>query len=163
MVTRAAEQTIGLVTGHAPDEVPASHRDLVECPPVAALTTVMPDGSPQTSVVWCDFDGTLVRVNTMRGFQKERNMRRNPRVTLLCYDPRQPLRYLEVRGTVVEMTEEGAGAHLDGIASKYAGRPIRYFGDAIPLRFAETEIPILCAIRPTHVVAVDATTGQGPR
>ena len=138
-------------------EVPASHLDLVECPPVAALTTVMPDGSPQTSVVWCDFDGTCVRVNTMRGFQKERNMRRDPRVTLLCYDPRKPLRSLEVRGSVVEMTEDGAARHLDDLASKYAGRPIRYFGDAIDARFARTEVPLLCRIRPTHVVALDAT------
>jgi PPOX class probable F420-dependent enzyme len=124
---------------------------------VAALTTVMPDGSPQTSVVWCDFDGACVRVNTMRGFAKERNMRANPRATLLCYDPHQPLRYLEIRGTVVELTEVGATEHLDALASKYAGRPIRYFGDAIPSRFADTEIPVLCRIRPTHVVALDAT------
>ena len=88
-------------------------------------------------------------------------MRRNPRVTLLCYDPRQPLRYLEVRGTVVEMTEVGAAEHLDNLASKYAGRPIRYFGDAIPSRFAETEIPVLCRIRPTHVIALDATGKEG--
>ena len=154
---------IGLLRGHARDEIPASHRDLVECPPVAALTTVMPDGYPQTSVVWCDFDGACVRVNTMRGFQKERNMRRDPHVTLLCYDPRQPLRYLEVRGTVVEMTEEGAAAHLDALASKYAGRSVRYFGEAIPAHFAETEVPVLCRIRPSHVVAVDATSGGDAR
>ena len=138
-------------------QIPASHRDLVECPPVAALTTVMPDGYPQTSVVWCDFDGTHVRVNTMRGFQKERNMRRDGRVTLLCYDPRQPLRFLEVRGTVVDMTEDGAAAHLDALASRYLARPVRYFGDVIPVQFAESEIPVLCRIRPTHVVALDAT------
>ncbi len=153
-------RTIGLVTGPKADEIPASHRDLIECPPVAALTTLMPDGSPQTTVVWCDSEGELVRVNTMRGFQKERNMRRDPRVTLLCYDPRNPLRYLEIRGTVIEMTEDGAGRHLDALASKYAGRTIRYFGDAIPVRFAETEIPVLCTIRPRHVVAVDATPGK---
>ena len=93
----------------------------------------------------------------MRDFAKARNMRRDPRVTLLCYDPREPLRYLEVRGTVVDMTEVGAGRHLDELASKYAGRPIRYFGDAIPARFAATETPVLCRIRPTHVVALDAT------
>ena len=150
---------LGLLRGHAIDEIPASHRDLAECPPVAALTTLMADGSPQTSVVWCDLDGTCIRVNTMRGFAKERNMRRDPRVTLLCYDPRRPLRYLEIRGTVVEMTDEGARQHLDQLASKYAGRPIRYFGDAIPARFAETEIPVLCRIRPTHVVAMDAAVG----
>ena len=136
--------------------IPDSHRDLVDCPRVAALTTVMPDGSPQTSVVWCDFDGTHVRVNTMRGFQKERNMRRDPRVTLLCYDPRESLRFLEIRGMVVAMTEEGAQAHLDALASRYLGRPVRYFGDCIPARFAETEVPVLCRIRPTHVVALDA-------
>ncbi len=143
--------------------IPASHLDLVECPPVAALTTVMPDGSPQTSVVWCDFDGECVRVNTMRGFQKERNMRRNPRVTLLCYDPRDDLRSLEVRGTVVEMTESGASAHLDTLASKYAGRPIRYFGECVPLALAETELPVLCRIRPTHVVALDAHPARSAR
>jgi PPOX class probable F420-dependent enzyme len=155
-------RTIGLLGGQASDQIPASHHDLVECPPVAALTTVMPDGHPQTSVVWCDFDGECIRVNTMRGFAKERNMRRNPRVTLLCYDPRQPLRYLEVRGTVVEMVQAGAAEHLDSLASRYAGRPVRYFGDAIPARFAGTEIPILCRIRPSHVVALDAT-GKGAR
>jgi PPOX class probable F420-dependent enzyme len=148
--------------GHATDRIPASHRDLVECPPVAALSTVGADGYPQTSVVWCYFDGECIRVNTMRGFAKERNMRRDPKVTLLCYDPRQPLRYLEVRGTVIEMTESGAGRHLDALASKYAGHQIRYFGGAIPVRFAETEIPVLCRIRPIRVVALDATeSGAG--
>ena len=69
---------LGLVPGDR-TTIPASHRDLVECPPVAALTTLMPDGSPQTSVVWCDFDGAFVRVNTMAGFRKERNMRADAR------------------------------------------------------------------------------------
>jgi PPOX class probable F420-dependent enzyme len=149
--------------GHQGTKVPSSHRDLIECPPVAALTTVGLDGYPQTSVVWCDFDGEHVRINTMRGFAKERNMRRDPRVTLLCYDPRRPLRYLEVRGTVDEMTEKDAAEHLDALASKYTGRKTRYFGEVIPVRFARTESPILCLVRPTHVVALDATgTSAGP-
>jgi PPOX class probable F420-dependent enzyme len=155
-------QTIGLLSDHVSDQIPVSHRDLAECPPVAALSTVTPDGYPQTSVVWCDFDDQCLRVNTMRGFAKERNMRRNPRVTLLCYDPRQPLRYLEVRGTVTEMTETGAAGHLDCLASKYAGQPVRFFGDAIPASFAQTETPVLCRIRPAHVVALNAT-GPAPR
>lgn len=151
----------GLRRGAAEAEIPASHRDLAECPPVAALTTLMPDGSPQTSVVWCDVDGAFLRLNTMRGFRKERNMRRDARVTVLCYDPRQPLRYLAVRGLVDDMREEGAREHLDALASKYLGRPVRYFGDCIPERFAETEVPVLCRVRPLHVVVVDATA-PGP-
>jgi PPOX class probable F420-dependent enzyme len=155
--------TIGLLRGHGRSEVPASHRDLVECPPAAALTTLMADGSPQTSVVWCDAEDGVVRVNTMRGFAKERNMRRDPRVTLLCYDPRRPLRYLEIRGTVIEMTEDGALEHLDALASKYMGRPVRYFGECIGAGFAATETPVLCRIRPDHVVAMDATGEEGER
>lgn len=84
-------------------------------------------------------------------------MRREPKVALLCFDHRQPRRYLEIRGRVTEMTEHGARAHLDALASRYAGRVVSYFGDVIPARFAETEVPVLCRIRPTHVVAVDAT------
>jgi PPOX class probable F420-dependent enzyme len=151
---------IGVLPGDR-HHIPESHLDLVECPPVAALTTVMPDGSPQTSVVWCDFDGELVRVNTMRGFAKERHMRRNPRVTLLCYDPRDDARYLEVRGIVEDMTADGAMAHLDALTSKYAGRPMRYFGECVPAALAETEAPVLCRIRPRYVVAVDARTEPG--
>ena len=124
---------------------------------MAALTTIGRDGYPQTSVVWCDLEGDLVRVNTMVGFAKERNMRGDPRVTILCFDPRQSLRYLEVRGTVESMTCDGAADHLDALASKYAGRRVHYFGDVVRAEFAETETPVLCRIRPTRVVAMDAT------
>ena len=135
--------------------IPISHVDLLDCPRVAALTTLMPDGSPQTTVVWCNFDGTHVLVNTMRGFRKEKNMRLNPKVTLLCFDPREPLRSLEVRGTVVEMTESGALEHLDHLSERYTGRQ-PYFGECVPEEFKEKEIPVLCRILPTHVCTLDA-------
>ena len=136
-------------------EIPPAFLDLIDAPPVAALTTLMPDGRPQTTVVWCDFDGAYVRINTMRGFRKEKNMRRNPRVTLLCYDPREPLRYLEVRGMVVDMTEDGAMEHLDALSLRYTGLA-PYFGGCVPAELAATETPVLCRIRPTCVVALDA-------
>jgi PPOX class probable F420-dependent enzyme len=137
-------------------EIPESHRDLLHGPRVAALTTVMPDGYPQTTVVWCNYDGTHVLVNTMRGFQKEKNMRANPKVTLLCYDPHQPLRSLEIRGTVVEMTEEGALEHLDGLSELYTGRK-PYFGTCVPAELKQREVPVLCKILPTRVTVLDAT------
>ena len=136
--------------------IPASHADLAQGPPVAALTTLMRDGAPHTSPVWCNFDGTHVLLNTMRGFLKERNMRRDPRVTLLCFDPQAPLRSLEVRGRVVEMTENGAVEHLDMLSMLYTGQT-PYFGNVVPATLAETEVPVLCRILPVHVVALDAT------
>lgn len=137
------------------NQIPDAYLDLVNGPPVAALTTAMPNGQPQTTVVWCNFDGRHVLVNTMRGFRKEKNMRRTPRVTLLCYDPRQPLRSLEVRGTVVEMTETGAMEHLDGLCEYYTGR-FPYFGTCVPAEFQEKEKPVVCKILPTRVVTLDA-------
>ncbi len=87
----------------------------------AHLATVMPGGTPQVTPVWFDWDGTYVRVNSARGRQKDRNMRRDPRVTLSIQDPENPYRYLEVRGRVVEITEEGADTHIDSLAKKYLG------------------------------------------
>ena len=135
--------------------IPESHRDLVNGPRVAALTTVMPDGRPQTTAVWCNFDGQHVLVNMMRGFRKEKNMRRDPHATLLCYDPSEPLRSLEIRGLVVELTEVGAGEHLDELSVLYTGKA-PYFGNCVPAELAATETPVLGRILPTHVVALDA-------
>jgi len=61
------------------------------------------------------------------------------------------------------MTESGAGRHLDALASKYIGRKVRYFGDVVPAGLSETEIPVLCRIRPDHVVALDARPAGASR
>jgi PPOX class probable F420-dependent enzyme len=134
--------------------IPDDFLDLANGPRAASLTTLMPSGQPQTTVVWCDYDGTHIRVNTMRGFRKEKNMRINPRVTLLCFDPRQPLRSLEIRGTVVEITETGALEHLDGLSQLYTGRS-PYFGECVPAELQAVETPVLCLIRPDHIVPCD--------
>lgn len=76
-------------------------------------------------------------------------------MTLLCFDPREPLRYLEVRGTVVEMTEIGAVKHLDGLSTRYIGKA-PYFGACVPAELKEVETPVLCLIKPTHLVTLDA-------
>jgi PPOX class probable F420-dependent enzyme len=89
---------------------------------LANLGTVMPDGSPQVTPVWFDYDGKVIRVNSAKGRVKDRNMRRNPRVALSIVDPENPYRYLELRGRVVEITEAGADAHIDRLAKKYLGQ-----------------------------------------
>jgi PPOX class probable F420-dependent enzyme len=157
---------IGLLPA-APDAIPEPFRDLVDAPRVVALTTLMPDGRPQTSVVWCDADRSHIRINCMRHFRKTENMRRDPRVALLCFDPRRPLRYLAIRGRVASLTEDGALDHLDALTSRYLGRPAHSFGDGVAAELAATETPVLCRIVPTKAVGLDAehepTDGCPPR
>jgi PPOX class probable F420-dependent enzyme len=134
--------------------IPETHRDLIEGPYNAALTTMMPDGQPQTTPVWCNAAGGDILINTMRGFRKEKNMRANPHVSLLAYDPRSPLRNIEVRGLVVEMTETGALEHLDELTRLYMNKPnARFFGDSVPAELAARYQPVKITIRPTRIRA----------
>ncbi len=102
-------------------EIPEQYKDLFEKKAFASLATVMPNGQPQVTPVWCDFDGSHVIVNSAKGRRKDRNMRSDPRVSLAISDPDNPYRYLEIRGTVVRITEEGADDHIDSMAKKYMG------------------------------------------
>ncbi len=89
---------------------------------LAQLVTVMKDGSPHISPVWVDTDGEHVVINTQVARVKTRNMRRDPRVAVGVYDPENPYsRVLNVRGRVVEITEENARDHIDDLSEKYNG------------------------------------------
>jgi len=135
-----------------PVPIPDSHRDLFDGCACVALTTIMPDGQPQITPVWSNLDDPYVLINSMRGFRKEKNMRRNPRVTLLAFDPKQPLRNIEIRGTVVEMTEEGALEHLDRLTQLYMHKQgARFFGDSIPAELQATYVPIKVKIAPMSI------------
>jgi len=136
--------------------IPRSHADLLERPLLAALTTRMPDTSLQTQPVWFDADRSWIRLNTMRGFRKEQNMRADPRVSLFIYDPDVSGRWIEVRG-LIELDQTDALAHLDQLARRYAGTG-RYFGECVPSVFAETERPVIARLTPTRV-AVDTVAG----
>lgn len=106
--------------------IPAQFLDLLrfETKAFAHLATVMPDGSPQVTPVWFDYDGTHIIINSARGRVKDRNLRRNPNVALAISDPNNPYRYLQIRGRVVEITEEGADAMIDRLCFKYTGQPV---------------------------------------
>lgn len=99
------------------------YRDLLtQKKPVAALATIMPDGSPQVTPVWFDFDGERLRVNTAKGRVKAQNMKEGSRVALMIVDPDNPYRYVQVRGRVAVATEGGADEHIDSLAKKYLGQ-----------------------------------------
>jgi PPOX class probable F420-dependent enzyme len=104
-----------------PAVIPDSHKDLFEKKAFANLATLMPDGTPQVTPVWVDYDGTHVLVDSARGRQKDKNMTRNPSVALSIQDPENPYRYLEIRGKVSEITEDGADEEIDKLAKKYLG------------------------------------------
>jgi len=87
----------------------------------AYLATVMADGTPQVTPVWFNTDGEYLLVNSAKGRVKDRNMRKRPNVALVIADPKNAYRYLQIRGKVVEITEEGARAHIDALAKKYTG------------------------------------------
>lgn len=133
-------------------QIPASHLDLIDGPFTAALSTIMPEGQPQTTPVWCNRQGDYIFINVMKGFRKEKNMRANPRVSLLIYDPQNPLHNLEIRGRVVEMAEEGAIEHNDELAHLYLGKPdAKFFGDAVPAEMQSRYTPVRVTIEPTHI------------
>lgn len=141
------------------DVVPSSHQDLLDRPLVAALSTLTPSGYAQTHPVWFSAEGPWLQVNTMRGFFKERNMRADPRVTLLVVDPGPDVHWLEVRGRV-ELVEAGAREHLDALALRYTGTA-PYFGEVVPAELATSESPVIGRIAPLLVVTdllADAAT-----
>ncbi len=106
--------------------IPDSTRDLFERPLLCALSTINPDGQPHAVPVWCDFDGTYVRVNCPAATRKARNMKIGSQVTLLIIDPTQAHHWIEVMGHIVEIRDEGQGAreHINSLSKKYTGNRV---------------------------------------
>ena len=92
------------------------------------LTTLMPDGSPQLTQTWVDTDGEHVIINTVQGFQKVKNVERDPRVAVAVSDPSNPSRYYAIRGRVVNVTTEGGAEHIEALAQRYLGGPYPWYG-----------------------------------
>ena len=105
--------------------VPDSFKDLLtdETRAFVYLATLMPDGSPQVTPVWFNTDGTNILINSAVGRVKDLNMRARTQVALVIADPKNPYRYVQIRGRVVEFTREGADAHIDTLSGKYTGNP----------------------------------------
>lgn len=102
--------------------IPTDFLDLFAKRTFAHLSTLMADGAPHVTPVWVDYDGLHILVNSAKGRLKDLNMEKRRRVAIEIVDPDNPNRYLTIRGTVVEITEEGADEHLDRLAQRYLGR-----------------------------------------
>jgi PPOX class probable F420-dependent enzyme len=126
--------------------IPEKYRDLFNKRAFASLATLMPSGEVQVTPVWVDVENGNLLFNSARGRVKDKNVRRDPRVTLTLIDPDNPYRYLEVRGRVVNITEKGADQHIDKLAKKYLGV------DKYPYR-QPGEVRVLYRVKPEHVHA----------
>ena len=121
-------------------------RRIIEGPNFASLATLMPDGSPHVSTIWIDHDGDDVLFNTAEGRVKTANIRRDPRVAISVFERSDADEQLVIRGTVVEITREGADDHIDELAKKYLGV------DDYPWR--NPNLPrLLVRVKPDHVSA----------
>jgi PPOX class probable F420-dependent enzyme len=134
-------------------KIPEKFLDLFHKKAFGSLSTLMPDGSPQTNPVWIDYDNGEVWVNTALGRLKDKNMKRDPRVSIAIIDPDNPYRFVEIRGKVREVTQAGANQHIDKMSKKYFG--LDKYPNAQP-----GEQRVLFKIRPEHVHAMDYTANR---
>ena len=129
------------------DATLAKYRDIFDKKTFCYVATVSASGKPQVTPVWCEFDGTHVVFNTARGRVKDANLARNPKITLAASDPDNPYRYVQVKGRVAEVTEQGADAHIDKMTKKYMNQ------DTYPYR-RPGEVRVMVKIAPEKVHAM---------
>jgi PPOX class probable F420-dependent enzyme len=107
-------------------ELPQQAKDLLDAANIVTVATINPDGSPQSSILWATYDGDDLLLSTIVGRAKERNFRRDPRVSVLIHDKTNAYSYIEARGTVT-LTTEGGPELINSLAQTYTGD--RYTGD----------------------------------
>lgn len=120
---------------------------LLRKPSTCYVTTLMPDGSPQLTQTWVDTDGEHILINSVAGYQKLRNVERDPRVAVAVSDPDRSSRYVTVRGRVVETRTDGAAEHIEALAQKYLGGPYPWYGGRDQIR-----VTLVIAIDKLHAM-----------
>jgi PPOX class probable F420-dependent enzyme len=129
--------------------LPASHLDLLTRPICGVLTTMSPDGRPESSLVWADFDGERARVNTTLERRKGHNLLANAKVSLLVVDPDNTGRFIQVRGDA-ELVTDCALEHLDALTRQYTRHPA-YYGFIYPLEQRALETRVICRIHARRI------------
>ena len=132
--------------------IPDNLKDLLERPIVVAFATLNPDGQPQVTPVWASLEGDQIWINSAVGRRKDRNIRANPKVTVLSLDPQQPFHWVEIRGEVVEFDQsEAALAHINKLSGLYAGNDDYY---AFNPEGKGQETRVIYKIKPHRVIGM---------
>ena len=119
-------------------DLPPDLLELLHQRSICFIATTMPDGSPQLTQTWVDTDGENIVINTVEGFQKAKNVERDPRVAVSILDPSNPFRYFSVRGRVVDMTTDGGVDHIEKLSQRYTGGPYAWYGGRDQVRLMLT-------------------------
>jgi PPOX class probable F420-dependent enzyme len=131
--------------------VPNTHIDLLQKSVHGVLTTIMSNGMPQSSIVWVDYDGEYVLINTTLERQKGKNMQSNPKVAILVIDPKNTGRWIEVRGHVKQITQQDAEAHADKLTQRYCQPKQHFYGDIYPIEQKDKETRVVIKIEPVKI------------
>lgn len=123
--------------------LPDLAKKLIDSQTFASLSTLNPDGAPQSSVIWVTREGDTVVFSTILGRQKTKNMQLDPRISILLFDREDPYTYAEIRGSVT-MTEEGGPELIQELSHLYDGKP---FVEKNP-----ANVRVVCRVNPTKVI-----------
>lgn len=126
------------------DTIPDRGRELIEAPNFADVATLRSDGTIHSVPVWIDLEDGRIALNTARGRAWERNLERDPRLTLTVLNLQNPYEYVTIRGRATEITDQGADEHIDALAKKYLGV------DSYPYR-TPTETRVKVLVEAEHV------------
>ena len=132
-----------------PAQLSDKARELIHRPILATLAPIDGQGRPHLTPLWIDLDGDDLIINTAQGRAKARHIEANPEVGVTVIDPDDPYNVVALRGTVTDITTDGADAHIDALAKKYLGV------DSYPMRRAD-EVRITGRIRPDRILMQSA-------
>ena len=128
---------------------------LLRQPSTCYIATLMKDGSPQVTQTWVDTDGEHVIINSVQGYVKIKNIKRDPRVTVVVSAPDNPTRYFQVRGRVIRVTTDGGTEHIEKLAQKYTGKPYAWYG-------GREQVRMIIVIEPEKITSMGGGFGRRP-
>jgi PPOX class probable F420-dependent enzyme len=128
---------------------------LLRQPSTCYIATLMKGGSPQVTQTWVDTDGEHVIINSVQGYVKLKNIKRDPRVAVVISAPDNPTRYFQIRGRVINVTTEGGAEHIEKISQKYTGKPYSWYG-------GREQVRVIITIEPEKITSMGGGWGRRP-
>jgi len=134
----------------ASQTIPDSHLKLITDPVYITLSTVSPDGYPENSVVWGQWDGEHIIIGTTRQRRKAQNILKHPKVAVFAMEPGNPYRWIDIRGEVTEVSEDVGYKVIDSLTELYTDED-KFYGGVAPAELEGTQDRVVLKIKPERV------------